>query len=185
MPTGIYTRTPEMKNGKYMPKECREKIAKAHRTRGGLSISNPSQYQREQRHRLGISKQYRKDWLFGKGISKTKEYKRLHRRKYKILVRSGIRLSIKTIQLIYEDNIKKYGTLTCYLCLKQISFGQDSLEHKIPLSRGGTNEYNNLAIACLSCNHKKHTKTEEEYRKEKLTCLISEAREKEAGVKVI
>ena len=65
------------------------------------------------------------------------------------------------VQLVYEDNIKKYGTLTCYLCLKQIEFGKDHLEHKTPLSRGGTNEYNNLAVACQKCNCRKNKKTEE------------------------
>ena len=39
-----------------------------------------------------------------------------------------------------------------------------SLEHKIPLSRNGTNEYNNLAIAHRSCNCKKHNKTEGEFK---------------------
>ena len=53
----------------------------------------------------------------------------------------------------------------CYLCEKFIQFGQDSLEHKTPLSRGGTNEYSNLAIAHKSCNSKKQNKTETEYRK--------------------
>lgn len=74
------------------------------------------------------------------------------------------KLSIKTIQLVYEDNIKKYGTLTCYLCLQPIQFKQDCLEHKTPLSRGGTNEYNNLEIAHRRCNCKKNNKTEKEYR---------------------
>lgn len=44
--------------------------------------------------------------------------------------------------------------------------GKDHLEHKTPLSRGGTNIKTNLAIACQKCNCRKHTKTEEEYRKE-------------------
>jgi 5-methylcytosine-specific restriction endonuclease McrA len=30
---------------------------------------------------------------------------------------------------------------------------------------GGTSVYENLGIACASCNSSKHTKTEEEYRK--------------------
>jgi 5-methylcytosine-specific restriction endonuclease McrA len=72
-------------------------------------------------------------------------------------------LKKSTVQMVYEDNIKKYGTLTCYLCFKPIEFGNDSLEHKMPLIRGGTNEYNNLAISCRSCNSKKHIKTTEEY----------------------
>jgi len=75
-------------------------------------------------------------------------------------------LTIALIQLVYEDNIKRYGTLTCYLCLLPIPFGKDHLEHKTPLSRGGNNKYRNLAVACETCNCKKNRKTEVEYRKE-------------------
>jgi 5-methylcytosine-specific restriction endonuclease McrA len=61
---------------------------------------------------------------------------------------------------------KKYRNST-YLCLKPILFGNDSLEHKMPLSRGGTNEYSNLAVAHGLCNSKKHAKTENESSKSK------------------
>ena len=37
------------------------------------------------------------------------------------------------------------------------------IEHRIPLSRGGTNWPSNLIPACRSCNCKKNTKTEKEY----------------------
>ena len=73
-------------------------------------------------------------------------------------------LNIDIIQRVYEDNIKQYGTLTCYLCLNPIQFGSDQLEHRIPLSRGGSNLYENLGVACGPCNNNKGTKTEEEYR---------------------
>lgn len=111
----------------------------------------------EYRHRVGIRKKYQH------GLSGTKAYKRLQKQRRKAVERNGGKLSIQTIQLVYEDNIKKYGTLTCYLCLKPILFSEDSLEHKIPLVRGGSNEYNNLAIAHQSCNKKKNKKTYEEY----------------------
>ena len=74
-------------------------------------------------------------------------------------------LTIKKIQQVYEDNIKQFGTLTCYLCLKPILFGKDTLEHKIPLSRSGNNERSNLAIACQRCNYSKNNKTEDEFKK--------------------
>ena len=119
-------------------------------------------YEKEWRHRFGISKKY----ISELGFSYTKEYKKLQRKKRKALMKGGGELSIRQIQMVYEDNIKKYGTLTCYLCLKPVEFKKDHLEHKIPLSRGGTNEYNNLAISCQSCNCKKYKKTEQEYRKE-------------------
>lgn len=79
--------------------------------------------------------------------------------------RVGGYFDLKMIQNVYEDNIKKYGTLTCYLCLNPIEFKKDHLEHKTPVSRGGTNEYNNLGVSCKECNFRKHTKTEEEYRR--------------------
>lgn len=105
---------------------------------------------------------YMREWYY------KKPNKRLSNQKRQSIKRNGGELTIQTIQQVYEDNIKQYGTLTCYLCLKPIEFRQDALEHKIPLSRGGTNEYNNLAIAHRSCNSRKHNKTEEEYKKENL-----------------
>lgn len=36
-------------------------------------------------------------------------------------------------------------------------------DHKTPLSRGGTNEPENLALACAECNLRKYTKTAGEY----------------------
>jgi 5-methylcytosine-specific restriction endonuclease McrA len=74
-------------------------------------------------------------------------------------------LTLTTLQSVYEDNIKKFGTLTCYLCLKPIEFGKDSLEHKISKTKGGTNDYSNLAISCLRCNFRKHDKSEIEFKK--------------------
>ena len=100
------------------------------------------------------------------GISKTKAYKRKYNRICKLRRRSlkiRTKSALECVQRVYEDNIKQYGTLTCYLCLKPIQFGKDSVEHKIPISRGGQHIYNNLAIACVSCNSKKYTKTEEEW----------------------
>ena len=43
-------------------------------------------------------------------------------------------------------------------------FGHDNLGHKTPLSRGGTNDYENLEVSCKKCNLKKYNKTESEYR---------------------
>lgn len=80
---------------------------------------------------------------------------------------TGTRLSVVTVQKVYEDNIKKYGTLTCILCVKPIKFGEDSLEHKQPLCREGSNEYENLGIAHKSCNYTKRHMTMEEWFKYK------------------
>ena len=81
-------------------------------------------------------------------------------------------ISIGLAQRVYEDNINIHKTLTCYLCEKPIEFGQDSLEHKIPVSRGGTNEYSNLAVAHISCNSAKGKKTLEEFLADKRAFFI-------------
>lgn len=52
-----------------------------------------------------------------------------------------------------------YGTL-CYLCSLEPA---TAVEHMTPLSRGGTNDLDNLRPACASCNSKKSGKTYEEY----------------------
>jgi 5-methylcytosine-specific restriction endonuclease McrA len=38
------------------------------------------------------------------------------------------------------------------------------IEHKTPLSRGGSNLNDNLCLSCEHCNDVKHCRTEEEYK---------------------
>ena len=73
-------------------------------------------------------------------------------------------MTVRIVQNIYEENIKRFGTLTCYLCIKKIKLGNDHLEHKNPLSRGGKNNKRNMDVSCQRCNLKKGSKTEGEYR---------------------
>lgn len=44
------------------------------------------------------------------------------------------------------------GNGRCAICGKPLKFDDMTIDHKIPLSRGGTNEFNNLQPACLTCN---------------------------------
>lgn len=53
----------------------------------------------------------------------------------------------------------------CYYCqtlLKKTGFHR---EHKIPLSRAGSHEGDNLVLSCPSCNFKKNNKTDVEFKK--------------------
>jgi HNH endonuclease. len=54
----------------------------------------------------------------------------------------------------------------CYLCGKLLHGSFDdliSIEHKIPVSRGGSNDLSNVALAHLKCNQRKGTRTPEEF----------------------
>lgn len=97
------------------------------------------------------------------------QYRRDYAKSHRAMRRSP-GMTVRIVQSIYEENIKKFGTLTCYLCLKKIQFGKDHLEHKTPLSRGGKNKKKNLSVSCQSCNLRKGRKTEGEYR---ASCVAS------------
>lgn len=117
------------------------------------------------------------------GRSKTKEYKKLMEIQRRSVISNAGSLTIETIQQVYESNIKNFKTLTCYLCFKPIKFGDDSIDHKIPISRRKEfpyveiNNKSNLGITHFICNCRKKDKTEEEYRnwlikKGGNTCLV-------------
>ncbi|KKM71528.1 hypothetical protein LCGC14_1429650, partial [marine sediment metagenome] len=86
------------------------------------------------------------------------EKRRMIRLAYKVNKKAGGKLTIKTLQLVYEDNVKQYGVLSCSYCGIPLQFKESEIDHVYPLSKGGTNAYINLTIACLPCNRKKSDK---------------------------
>jgi len=143
--------------GRWQKKFCSQKCAKMAQRgenhwnwKGGIQVNNPIGYRKRKRQEWG---EQNKD--------KIKIYKQLYYCRRKAVGWP----TIEDIQTTYENNIKKYGTLTCYLCKKPIEFGKDSIDHILPIFRGGTNEISNLAIAHGNCNSRKNKKTLKEYRK--------------------
>ena len=63
----------------------------------------------------------------------------------------------------FEDWQQLYSADTCYYCGKQIEGRNKTVDHKIPISRGGTNARENLVMCCQSCNSHKNNRTESEY----------------------
>ena len=62
-----------------------------------------------------------------------------------------------------------YGN-SCYYCktpVEQTREGRLTIEHRIPISRGGTNWPSNLVPACVFCNSSKSSKKEKEYEKKR------------------
>lgn len=54
---------------------------------------------------------------------------------------------------LYEKQIiyTKYNG-RCALCGQPVKFKKMTIDHKTPLSKGGTNAMENLQLACRSCN---------------------------------
>lgn len=44
----------------------------------------------------------------------------------------------------------------CYLCGEFVDFDSFEIEHKIPVSKGGSDELDNVWCACRQCNTIKH-----------------------------
>lgn len=51
----------------------------------------------------------------------------------------------------------------CVICGQPVSKAKMNISHKVPLSKGGTNGFDNLILACWSCSQTKHNLAMEEF----------------------
>lgn len=77
----------------------------------------------------------------------------LHNRRDK-LKKAG-KISIKALSAL------RAKTKSCCYCNRRRPL---QIEHKVPIARGGTNHISNIALACGTCNRRKHTKTHREFK---------------------
>jgi HNH endonuclease len=61
-----------------------------------------------------------------------------------------------------KDFITQRAQGCCEYCWSQLKFSPDpfSIEHIIPLSKGGTYDLDNLALSCQGCNNRKYNHLE-------------------------
>lgn len=72
----------------------------------------------------------------------------------------------KRRQLTKAERLKVYGKCEghCAYCGCDITLAQMQVDHKQPISRGGTDVMGNYLPACRSCNNYKNTMTVEQFR---------------------
>lgn len=51
----------------------------------------------------------------------------------------------------------------CAICGKPVMYKKMTIDHIVPLSQGGTNDFGNLQLACHSCNRLKNNFKEEDF----------------------
>lgn len=91
---------------------------------------------------------------------------RARERRIRYLERSpAIRSAQATIKQHIIETYSTVDDLTCYYCSTVLLPEQAHIEHKTPVSRGGTNSRANLVLACAACNLSKGRKTEAEFRR--------------------
>jgi 5-methylcytosine-specific restriction endonuclease McrA len=71
---------------------------------------------------------------------------------------------VKSLARRWQRNhlVAKYGAV-CYICGEPLSMKQITIDHWLPLSRGGTDEIDNYRIAHKLCNRIKADMTPEEF----------------------
>lgn len=84
-----------------------------------------------------------------------------------------VKTSQTTRDLVYEQ-----GNGICALCGRPISKERFTIDHILPLNRGGSNELSNLQISCEFCNKLKGDSKNEEYVKGATTILAHKVEEK-------
>jgi 5-methylcytosine-specific restriction endonuclease McrA len=57
-------------------------------------------------------------------------------------------------RFLTKQLIGKYGN-KCQICGKELSRGEITIDHIVPLSKGGSDEFSNCQIACFECNQLK------------------------------
>lgn len=62
---------------------------------------------------------------------------------------------------------KLTGDDYCFYCGKKLTRHNATIDHIIPLSRGGTNDKRNLVLCCQKCNWDKGSKLLSEWMEEK------------------
>ena len=90
--------------------------------------------------------------------------RRLARTAYKHKRREAGTITRKMIESVMSQATLDDGCMVCEYCDRAIKDRDWHLEHRIPISRGGTNAIENLGVACPACNLEKGPKTPDEYR---------------------
>ena len=94
------------------------------------------------------------DRYLGSDISVCDDCKKARLRAKLIENTSGMPVDILYIKKLLKQD-------KCVYCGRVVT--DKEIEHKTPLSRGGTNDNSNLCLSCAACNHDKGDMTAEEY----------------------
>ena len=71
-------------------------------------------------------------------------------------------MSKKRITINQRRVVTERALECCEYCLSQLRFSMQSfsIEHILPIDKGGNSELENLALSCQGCNNYKYNKTE-------------------------
>ena len=155
----------EGQKGRTVSSETREKISLASKgrkhteeTKKKISQRNKGRIKsQETKGKISKAKTGGKNPNWKGGISKTKEYKnlmaRIHGHKYRLAKRQRGNFTIKD-----WEELKIQYSYTCPICERKEPEISLTVDHVIPISKGGSNFIENIQPLCLKCNDSKNVK---------------------------
>src|SRR4051794_14742919 len=63
----------------------------------------------------------------------------------------------------FERSMRAAARVRCYYCNRLVPKGKRTLDHIVPLARGGAHDVTNLCVACHHCNVTKSAKLPDEF----------------------
>ncbi len=151
MPTGVYVRTIETKR-----KMSLSKIG----NKNSLGVVRDEEF----RKKISIAMTGERHPQFGKkGTCGGYKDGRMSNRKYFLWLHNKRNRQLKTTEGSHTfeewEEVKKRFNNTCPCCARSEPEISLSIDHIVPVSKGGTNYISNIQPLCGSCNSKKSAKT--------------------------
>lgn len=145
--------------GKKLSEEHKKKLKDNHKGTLGLSFSDETK-RKMSKAQKGKSKNTvgEKNGMWKGGISQNPEHKRELKRIGGQKRRALHAQAEGSFTLGEWEVLKKQYGYTCPMCKKKEPEIKLTIDHIIPLSRGGSNYVENIQPLCKSCNSKKYTK---------------------------
>lgn len=94
-----------------------------------------------------VRRKARRNW-----VAKNREVVRAFAAEYR-----ARKLAATTEKVDYKQIIERDKSI-CWICKQIVPEDKIDIDHIIPLTRGGSHSYENLAVSCTSCNRKKNNK---------------------------
>lgn len=112
-----------------------------------------NQWQKENRDKVRV---YHRNWYAENyPLQRARMLANIHKRRARILANGNNTLTKEDIELLFST------TNSCSYC--SATGVKLTLDHIVPISRGGTNSPDNIALACGHCNSSKGNKTLDEW----------------------